>query len=367
MPVDDPAPDPGRTRPAIVAATLAALALVAGLVLAVAPPPSPALATSAIGDRGRTVSGWLPYWTMPASVADVVAHGTSVGIASPFWYDLDTPEHLTKYPGAGDANVVAKLRTAGASVMPTVVSSIGAAHMVGALKHQATRAEMEARLVTLAATHGYDGIDLDFERMAATATHRQAKRLASLYVTFVSELAGHLHARGLQLSVTVMPRTDASTWHTGMSAVIYDYAGLGTAADTLRIMAYNRHMPGTRPGGVAPLPWVRDVLDYAVAHVPPERVELGVPTYGFDWVDTTTTGHSVTFRTARWLRHRHDATVEWHDVSGEPSFRYRDHGVRHVVWYSSARSIRARAAVAADYGLRGITLWYLGGEAPAAW
>lgn len=152
-----------------------------------------------------------------------------------------------------------------------------------------------------------------------------------------------------------------------MSAVVYDYAGLGAAADALRIMVYNRHMPGTRPGGVAPLPWTRDVLNYAVALVSPDRVELGVATYGFDWVATTTSAHSVRFRQARALQRRYDATVVWHDVSGEPSFRYRAHGVRHVVWYSDARSIRIRAALAADYGLRAITLWYLDGEAPAAW
>ena len=34
---------------------------------------------------------------------------------------------------------------------------------------------------------------------------------------------------------------------------------------------------------VAPLPNVRTVLDYAVTAIPPEKILLGVPNYGYDW------------------------------------------------------------------------------------
>ena len=34
---------------------------------------------------------------------------------------------------------------------------------------------------------------------------------------------------------------------------------------------------------VAPLPNVRRVLDYAVTEIPPEKIYLGIPNYGYDW------------------------------------------------------------------------------------
>ena len=37
------------------------------------------------------------------------------------------------------------------------------------------------------------------------------------------------------------------------------------------------------PMAVAPLPNVRRVLDYAVTEIPPEKICLGIPNYGYDW------------------------------------------------------------------------------------
>ena len=34
---------------------------------------------------------------------------------------------------------------------------------------------------------------------------------------------------------------------------------------------------------VAPLPNVRQVLDYAVTEIPREKIYLGIPYYGYDW------------------------------------------------------------------------------------
>ena len=34
---------------------------------------------------------------------------------------------------------------------------------------------------------------------------------------------------------------------------------------------------------VAPLPNVRQVVEYALTEMPPEQIWLGVPTYGYDW------------------------------------------------------------------------------------
>jgi spore germination protein len=361
----NPRPRPQRLPGSRWVSASLVLMLLVGIAWVGRPRPSTA-AQPGLASRGRSVSGWLPWWTIEASTADAVAYGDALSIVSPFWYDLDEPAHLRGFRGAGDPSVLKALGSTGADVFPTVVSSIGAAKMVASLDDRPTRRQMVGRLATLASIRDYGGLDLDFERMASTATKKRAQRLASLFVTFVQELADRLHADGRGLSVTVMPRTAATTWHPGMSAIVYDQAGLGAAADVLRVMAYNRHWSGSVPGGVAPLPWVQDVIAYTTSQVPPSKVELGVPTYGFDWPEGGR-GTAVTYRRAQGLLRLHDATRRWDAIGAEPNFTYRSNRVRHYVWYADARSIRARASLAADHGLRGISLWTLGGEPRSAW
>ncbi len=355
---------PLRVWAAVVAGALALL-LVA-LTLAGGPPPAAAL--QGIGSKGRSVSGWLPWWTIDASTADAVAHAHAhaLSIASPFWYDLRAPGRVTGFTGAGNAAVVSSLRGTGALVYPTVVESMGAPRIVTAFEDPVQRRRMITRLSRLAAQHGYDGLDLDFERMASTDTEQRAARVAAGYVRFVGRLAARLHAHGRGLSVTVMPRTAATTWHPGMSAAVYDYAGLGAAADVFRVMAYDHHYSGGPPGPIAPLPWVRAVIDYTTSHVRASKVELGVPTYGYDWPDGKR-GTSVTYAEARALHRKHHVAVWWSATNAESHFTYRAKGVRHRVWFADGRSIRVRAQVAENAGLRGIVLWTLGGEPRSAW
>ncbi|MGZ4132518.1 MAG: glycosyl hydrolase family 18 protein [Actinomycetota bacterium] len=351
----------------VVTAALAAAVLAASLLaLTFSRGAPPAAAVPGIGSTGRSVSGWLPWWTIDASTTDAVAHGDALSIASPFWYELEGPRKVSGFTGAGSADVVSSLRSTGALVFPTVVESMSASRIVTVFEDATKRGRTISRLVNLAAAHGYDGLDLDFERMASTDTEKRAARIAADYVAFVQRLAARLHADGRGLSVTVMARTAETTWHTGMSATVFDYAGLGAAADVFRVMAYDRHWGGGRPGAIAPLPWVRAIIRYTTPLVPASKVELGVPTYGYDWPDG---GHAtaVTYRGARALQREHHTTVAWSDTSDESHFSYRAKGVRHRVWFADARSIRIRAQVAEAAGLRGIVLWTLGGEPKSAW
>ena len=64
---------------------------------------------------------------------------------------------------------------------------------------------------------------------------------------------------------------------------VYDWESIAPYVDTLRVMTYD-WSTGT-PGPLAPLHWVDDTLAYAASvGVPPGKLQLGIPTYGKDWV-----------------------------------------------------------------------------------
>ncbi len=137
-----------------------------------------------------------------------------------------------------------------------------------------------------------------------------------------------------------MPRTDDSfaVWRSKLIPAVYDYAALGAAATTLRVMAYDQHAPNTAPGPVGGYPWTAAVARYTRGRVNPGKVELGLPLYGRDWGARGAT--TVRPRGPR----RPPATTPGgaRRRAAGAGFRYRAGGVTHTVWFSDAASVRER-------------------------
>jgi len=312
-------------------------------------------------------TAWLPYWSFGAAYRTVVANADLFRTASPFWYAARSCTSIVAHDGAGSAWAVDGLHARGVAVVPTIASHLGPAATVACLGDPRTRRRHVAAVLRIARSHGYDGIDLDYEHLALTRRPAMAARVRDAYTAFVEQLCAVLRAEGRQCVVTVMPRVDdrVTVWRDRLIPAVYDYEALGAAATRVRVMAYDQHAPNTRPGPIAGLPWVRAVARYAGSTVPPGKVELGVPLYGRDWSGGTAS--TVTARAARALAARHGATVTYDGTQRAPWFRYRVAGRTHTVWFSDAASVRDRGALAAAEGLAGLALWAAGQEEAATW
>lgn len=318
----------------------------------------------------RIVNGWLPYWSMPASLASVTNNADLWSDASPFWYQATAATTIVSHTGAGDPAVVSALRGRGIRVVPSVTETLNAPAMARLLADPAQRAAHVTTLVTLVTTNGYDGIDLDYETMNSGGTAADKTAVRTGFVALCRELGAALDAQGKILSVTVGPRrrADDPNW------AVFDYAGLAAAADRFRIMTYDYHWRNGVPGAVAPLPWVHTVIGYAVTAVPAAKIELGVPLYGYDWPADATqpdgygTATSRTYQQAEALRVQYGATRQYSVADAAPYFNYTaPDGVRHVVWYNDADSTAAKMTLISQYGLRGLAFWAVGAEDGRQW
>jgi spore germination protein YaaH len=356
-----------RSRRLVVSIVCVLLVLVLGFLVGFA-----MMGPSASADTAprRIVNGWLPYWSMPASLAAATGNGDLWGSASPFWYEATGATTISPHGGAGDAQVVDALRDRGIQVIPTVTESLDTPAMAALLADPGQRAAHVQALVSLATSSGYDGIDLDYESMnfGGTATDKAAVRAG--FVTFLKELGPALDAQGKQLSVTVGPRTraDDPNWS------VHDYAGIAPSADRVRIMAYDYHWRGGAPGPVAPVTWVDKVLAYAVTAVPAGKIEVGVPLYGYDWPADPTqpdgygTATAWTYAQAEALRVERGAARQWSSADGAPFFTYTAaDGVDHVVWYNDADATAAKMTFVERYRLRGLAFWAVGSEDARQW
>jgi spore germination protein len=317
------------------------------------------------------VAAWMPSsWDGGRARASWETHRAHIHELSPVWYQLDISGDgsINAYAGARDAALVEQAHAQSTLVIPLInnyYDGIGIdARPVGTMIHDpARRAAHVDALVNEALTHGYDGIDIDYESLDGTADR-------DAFSLFLEELATALHAHGKLLSIAVHPKTyEPGSWG-GPQA--QDWQRIGVAVDRFRVMTYSYHGCATGPGPIAPLWWMEDVMAYATSLVPPNKVYVGIHFYGHDWVGGSCS--SVTWESAQRLIATHVAIPQWQDSSGwmqpvaEPWFTYTDNqGQTHEVWYGDGKGVAARLGLVQKYGLGGIAVWRLGGEDPANW
>jgi spore germination protein YaaH len=231
------------------------------------------------------------------------------------------------------------------------------------------RGAVIANLVSLAQDGGYDGVNIDFESLAFS---RDIDDDRAAFTTFIHELATQLHALGLKLAISVPGKTEDSIgddW-----SYPFDFKALGEDADLLQLMTYDEHGPWSEPGPVSGADWVRACVAYAVAVVNPAKLLIGLPAYGYDWDLTVSDPASWTYSATSFswaaipdLLARPGAIERWDTASQSPFVTYIERGHRHEAWFENARSLRAKTALIAEYGLAGLSMWSLGQEDASFW
>ena len=222
------------------------------------------------------------------------------------------------------------------------------------LTDSAVQDELILEVFQVLRAKGYRGLDVDFEYLPAS--------LAQPYAAFLHRLHRLLRSRGLFLWTALAPKTSAS--QTGILYEGHDYAAIGAAVDGALLMTYEGGYAQGPPMAVAPLPSVRAVLDYAVTAIPPEKLLLGIPNYGYDWplpfVSGTTRARSLSNQQAIALAVEQGAEIFYDETAQSPYFHYTDNaGTAHAVWFEDARSLDAKLRLIQEYGLMGAGFWNL--------
>lgn len=114
---------------------------------------------------------------------------------------------------------------------------------------------------------------------------------------------------------------------------------------------------------VAPLNMVRRVVEYAVTEIPPQKIKLGIPNYGYDWPlpyeRGVTRARTIGNIEAVQIAIEHGVNIQFDEVAQSPFFRYTEEGIEHEVWFEDVRSIRAKFGLIQEFGLVGAGYWQL--------
>ncbi len=301
---------------------------------------------------------------------------------SPFWHSLTSDSTVSDQETAADrAAVTNAARAAGVPVVPAVTDGTGTGQLASALADPVRQATVVQTLVKLAVSRGYDGLDLDLEGFAYADPKASWASTRPNWVGFVTALAGELHTRGRSLFATIPPTYDSNR---GPSSGywVYDYQGIASQVDRVRIMAYDYSVGS--PGPIAPYNWVTRIVDYASTQVPRGKLVLGIPAYGRDWV-TSVTGtcpagvetarRSLSARAAWQVAADHGVSAAWDPTNRERTYTYADTFadgantcvVARRVWFSDAGAVSERSRLAYSTHLAGIALWSIGAEDSQTW
>ncbi len=354
---------------------------------------SGATPASAANSPRPLMTGWMPYWTTDASMAAYTRNADLFADISPFWHDTEqagpNSVRIIDHLSAGERRAqLARMRTAGKPIIPSITDGTGGMFMTGVLSARATRAAHVRQLVDLVMANGYDGIDLDYEQFAFADDESSWGATRARWGAFVTELATALHARGKLLTAAV---PTSAYW-------VYNFPTLGRVADRVRVMTYDWSV--SDPGPIAPINWVRTETDRMVAMIPARKLFMGVPTYGRDWVRRDANGDViVTDRAGRGTTlaacpagystkkrvieasetyseaRRYGATPKRDPESGEVTYRYgRSYSaggkfctIQHVVWAADVTTVVARTDAVLARGVAGIAVWTVGGEDSGQW
>lgn len=273
-----------------------------------------------------------------------------VNVISPTWFSLYDNEGIVD--GIASADYVQTAHGNGLEVWALVDDfthrSDNGVDPAQILPYTSKRRLIIEQLMSEADRCGFDGINVDFERVT--------QDVGEDYIQFIRELSIECRRRGLVLSVdNYVPRNFNAH---------YEWKEQGIMADYVIIMGYDEHWAGCEEAGsVASLGYVEDGIQKMVEEVPANKVINAVPLYTRIWTtaaDGTVTSQAVGINAASEYLLKRGVPYSWDESAGQNYAEFEAEEGLVQVWLEDEQSIGAKVGVMKNYGLGGVAAWKLG-------
>jgi hypothetical protein len=330
-----------------------------------APIPAPPTLAASAPLQSHEIFGYAPYWTLPQSSGFDVQDLTTLAY---FSVDANGDGSLDQsgsgwngYESQDLVNLVSRSHAAGARVVLTVTCFSQSA-LDAITSDPAAAGRLSAALIAAVSAKHLDGVNFDFEG-EGSADRAGLTRL-------ITQVSGALHAANPHWQVTMATYASAAADSSGF----YDVAALAPALDGFFVMAYDMNDRST-PSPTAPLIGGgyndTETLQQFTAVVPPSKVILGVPYYGYDW---PTTDGTTTAQAAGGESPLSDGVIA---ASGHPTYwdpatdtawtSYQAGTQWHETYFDDPTSLAMKAQLADSFHIAGLGIWALGmdGNNPA--
>jgi spore germination protein YaaH len=357
------------------------------------------------------LGGWLPYWRCAQSTESAQEHLSLLDQVSPFSYEVDNDLNLvdTFKSKAGEwKKFYQSCRKKNIKIIPTIFWT-DTAGLHKCLSRKKQRDKHINQIMQEVITHHFDGININYERV------RPEDR--NYFITFIKDLSGRLHAKKLMLCCSVGGRTS----DTSVKA-FYDHTIQASENEKQRFIGFNWSKPALKTYKPAPtvslspgkgraaqkykkllvkycdqihvmgydewgLPckhsdrdlkdcyyishcsnrWLEQIIQYALSYISPEKIVLGIPTYGLEFAVQKENDdlifkkvRNVTFPRAQNMIIDKKITPS-RSSGNELTFTYMNGDEKRYVCYLDGHAIKSKIDYARKYGLKGVYIFKIDG------
>ncbi len=352
----------------------------------------------------KTVFGFLPFWNMKDSTKLYIRSLTHLAY---FGIDLTADGVIKKYdkpgekePGWNKLNSEAftilsrQIKLLGKKLI-LVVRAMDTDQIESLVNSDVNRENAIDSVLQVVSDKQFDGVNIDFEYMGYP---NQTTR--DNFTKFVSDLSQRCKLISVNCELSLDIFADSA-----IKERLYDLPSLAKAVDLVIVMAYDFYRPSSlQAGPVAPLrgkcsafpsPKLGEggtstlggevhCLDYDVItsigditrSIPPAKILLGVPFYGYEWqtVDTQflartypQTGQTATYKRVRELLDNDQESslaATWSGTTFTPYLSYSKDGDTYQIHYEDDNSLKLKIEFVHQAKLAGLAIWALGYELP---
>ena len=208
-----------------------------------------------------------------SEIREKIKGAKGLNVISPTWYVVsDAKGNITSYASKDYVKTAHNNDLqVWALINDFATDESGASYVLQALADTDSRTNIINSLLAEAKEYGFDGINVDFEKISID--------YGKDYVQFIRELSIECRNKGIVLSVDMYVPMSYNQY--------YNRAVVGQVADYLIIMGYDEHWAGCgQAGSVASISYVKNGINNTLKTVEPDRVINAVPFYTRIWTET---------------------------------------------------------------------------------
>lgn len=302
-------------------------------------------------------NGWIAWWDEENALADLNQNPQAFKTVSPLWYKINAEGKTERLSNSTEDWIKSFSTAQNIKLVPTITNEFDPNRIALVLNNTDIASPLIEDLKTLALNSGYQGWDIDWEEIDP--------KDQPAFTSFIQRLADAMHQSGLALTVSVHPQTGKPSDRA--IAKGYNLKALAASADALKIMAYDFHNQNSDAGAITPFKNLTEVLTYIKSILPPEKIILGLPTYGYDWELNKKPAEALSFQQAQDRIKTSSGQTERDPESNSLIGQYKINGKDHTIWFEDAETITKMVTLARSFGIYQFSFWRIGTEDPALW
>ncbi len=332
----------------------------------------------------KTIYGYLPYWSIDKKkhlqydkLTDIAYFGLHIDEKGDFikYQNGETVPGYYHWKNSKDLeNIIKDAKKNDVNFAPTIISHVDDVSDKF-LDCRECWDNLANNIINELIEKDLKDVNLNFEYAELTP-----KEKAAQYTEFVAFLNHKLDNTIGDSTLVVSTFADST-----VKERVTHIESLGKAADLLFIMGYDFHRPTSDSAGpVAPIGGkgvhaeydLETMIQDYLAYVPPSKLILGVPYYGYNWVverdekyskrisgrDDIGFSQSQTYESIMETVLTVKPDVKWDDLAKSPYFTYvsPETGSIREVYFEDIDSLKVKYQMVKEHNLAGVGIWALG-------